>query len=200
MIQILISLGILLLWALTSLLSRETQPLPPRPLRPRPGEGPRPAGEPPAESDIRASAIGCPAMERTLAPAADSLRVARAVSIEARRPRPLDFRPDRRPRPAEAGQGPATEQPDQPQHGAGRQPPARNHSPRNPTVLAQLHAHSAGHSSAPLEPRTFRNVAAALDAQSARAMLGSPEKLREIAILTEILKPPLALRHPRRSH
>ena len=32
-------------------------------------------------------------------------------------------------------------------------------------------------------------------AKSARAMLGSPEKLREIAILTEVLKPPLALRH-----
>ena len=36
-LQILISLGILLLWALTSLLSRETQPLPTRPPRPAPG-------------------------------------------------------------------------------------------------------------------------------------------------------------------
>ena len=31
-----------------------------------------------------------------------------------------------------------------------------------------------------------------LDAQRVRAMLGSPEKLREIAILTELLQPPLA--------
>ena len=43
MLQILISLGILALWALTSLLSREAQPLPPRPTRSRLPEGPRPS-------------------------------------------------------------------------------------------------------------------------------------------------------------
>ena len=40
--QILISLGILALWALTSLLSRDAQPLPPRPARDRPNDRNRP--------------------------------------------------------------------------------------------------------------------------------------------------------------
>ena len=49
-------------------------------------------------------------------------------------------------------------------------------------------------SRAALEPSSFQAVAPALDAKTVRAMLRSPEKLREIAILSELLKPPLALR------
>ena len=52
---------------------------------------------------------------------------------------------------------------------------------------------------ASLEPRPVRTSTTTFDAQSARAMLRSPEKLREIAILAEVLKPPLALRRSRRT-
>jgi hypothetical protein len=55
-------------------------------------------------------------------------------------------------------------------------------------------------SRAALAPSSFQAVAPALDAKTARAMFRSPEKLREIFILSEILQPPLALRHRRRSH
>ena len=58
--QIIISLAILALWALTSLLSRDAQPLPPRPVRGRSPEGPRPnpglaRNEPVGASSIQAN-------------------------------------------------------------------------------------------------------------------------------------------------
>jgi hypothetical protein len=34
-----------------------------------------------------------------------------------------------------------------------------------------------------------------MDVDAIRAMLASPGRLREIAVLSELLKPPLALRH-----
>jgi hypothetical protein len=41
-------------------------------------------------------------------------------------------------------------------------------------------------------------VAPTLTGAEVRKMLASPTKLREVALLTEILQPPLALRHRRR--
>ncbi len=47
---------------------------------------------------------------------------------------------------------------------------------------------------AAIGPSSFQSVAPALDAKSIREMLRSPQKLREIAILSEVLRPPVALR------
>ncbi|HZW33541.1 MAG TPA: hypothetical protein VFF52_22670, partial [Isosphaeraceae bacterium] len=51
----------------------------------------------------------------------------------------------------------------------------------------------------PLEQPGSYPVPPALTSTELRTMLASPTKLREVALLTELLQPPVALRPPRRS-
>jgi hypothetical protein len=195
MLQILISLGILLLWALTSLLSRETQPLPPRPLRPRPGDGSRPSPIRFPESDPR-SARSLAGTGATLAPPPAPSRGTRSPARRGLRGR--------------SNSGPAVTKTVEPEKGR-RLTSQINLSMANaanrPLEITPLEIPLSSLSStltplgsrASIEPRSSRAPAPTLNATSARAMLSSPEKLREVAILTEILKPPLALRQSRRS-
>jgi hypothetical protein len=196
MTQILISLGILLLWALTSLLSRETQPLPPRTLRPRPGEGPRPSSIRLSESDIR-PARSVAGNGATLAPPPAAARGSRSTSKRGSRGRSTAGPTAGKTGEADKGRR-LSNQINLSMAQAANRPleitPLEIPLSSLSSTLTPLGARGS------LEPRTFRNVASTLDAKSARAMLSSPEKLREIAILSEILRPPLALRHQRRSH
>jgi hypothetical protein len=65
-------------------------------------------------------------------------------------------------------------------------------TPISSSPLTQTSARSA------LEHPGARQLNPALTSGELRAMLGSPKKLREVALLTELLQPPLALRPPRR--
>jgi hypothetical protein len=47
-------------------------------------------------------------------------------------------------------------------------------------------------------PPAFHTAGPPLDSEAVRAIFSSPKKLREIAILTEVLGPPLARRPERR--
>jgi hypothetical protein len=75
-----------------------------------------------------------------------------------------------------------------------------------PLELAPLDAHFAPlgtpltHLAAPTLRDQPRSAAAlpALDSTAVRTMLASRNKLREVALLSEILRPPLALRRARR--
>jgi hypothetical protein len=194
MTQILISLGILLLWALTSLLSRETQPLPPRPIRARPGEGPRPSMIRLSESDIRpARSLG--GNGATLAQPA-AARASRNTSKRGVRGRSSGGQPAGKTAEADKGRR-LSNQINLSMAQAANRPleitPLDIPLSTLSSTLTPLGVRGS------LEPRSFRNAAATLDSRTARAMLTSPEKLREIAILSEVLKPPLALRQGRRS-
>jgi hypothetical protein len=245
MTQILISLAILALWALTSLLSREAQPLPPRQTRPRPGEGPRPvsaftrsdqlaaeaarsgAQRPtPATSDSRfpPRPLDSPLSGRTTAgrslSSADDIRV---YDADLRGPRPLSG-PTGAASPsaaaARAGRS-STRRGSKARAGTGSsQPkpadPARQRALTSQVNLSmakamgrpyeglQLEAPLASLSST-LKPLPTRGASGeqdkqlvargpGMDVETVRAMLASPERLRDVAFLGELLKPPLALR------
>jgi hypothetical protein len=49
-----------------------------------------------------------------------------------------------------------------------------------------------------VDPTRSERNASAFDARAVAQMLSSPQKLREVAILTELLRPPAALRQKRR--
>ncbi len=243
MIQILISLAILALWALTSLLSRDSQPLPPRPARARGPDGQRPApafarnDQGPANSSRPAgdraagvlsdSRLGTRPLDPTQAagraprrvlplsddvrildsdlrltrgnagqPAASSSGVARAASQRTpAKPRGRSSTSPSPAKPAEAvRQRALTSQVNQSMALAmGR-----------PFEGTQLEAPLAALSSS-LTPLGNRSAASeqdaealppgqAMDVAAVRAMLASPKRLREVAILSELLKPPLGLR------
>ena len=195
MIQILISLGILLLWALTSLLSRETQPLPPRSPRARPMGGPAPSPSRFPESDARParSLLGAGA---TPAPAPTSARGSRSSSRRGGRGRP-----------ATGATAARTAEPEKGRRLSSQINLSMSQAANRPLEITPLEIPLSSLTStltplgtrASLEPRAGRTSASALDPTSVRAMLGSPAKLREAAILTEILKPPVSLRSSRRS-
>jgi hypothetical protein len=196
MLQILISLGILLLWALTSLLSRETQPLPPRPQRSRPLDGLRPPPEMSSEAEARPTRTLTSAIVSITPPAAPA-RGSRSTTRRGSRGRPTSTPSTAKP--AEAGlRRRLTSQINQSMALAANRPleiaPLDIPLSSLSSTLTPLSARGSGG-----EPRSFRAVAPTLNATAAREMLGSPEKLRELTILAEILKPPLALRSRRRS-
>jgi hypothetical protein len=237
MIQILISLGILALWALTSLLSRETQPLPPRPARPRPAEGPRPspsfarndlaAANPARASSDRLSDRGAAAALSPRSQSAlgtlgnDDIRIlesdprfarslsSSSVSVSSSAPPARTSRsPSRRgsrarsaPSPTAAGTA-AQARPRQLSSQINQSMARAANRPLEITPL-DLPLASLASSLIPLgarasfEPASFHEVGPSLNGKSVRAMFGSPEKLREITILTEVLKPPVALRQGR---
>ena len=117
----------------------------------------------------------------------------------ASRPRPLGCRPPP-PQADRAGAAPRADRPGQPVPGPEKGPAARDH--------ALIHPDDADRSS-PADPDVRGRAAIehpgsyqlhpALTSGELRAMLASPTKLREVALLTELLQPPLALRPPRRS-
>jgi hypothetical protein len=246
--QILISLGILALWALTSLLSRDAQPLPPRPTRDRPDDGkPRPQtlarGNQPAmaqssrttdrmATETIEARSGARSGEGSLAsqyaragarPSSDDIRIlesgprpARPPATSAGGPRspasalsPGSRTSSRKGSRARSGVNPAAAKSAEPErqralssqiHKSMAQTAGR---PLEITPL-ELPLESLSSSHVPLGSRGIvdltrrQSIPSGLDALAVRKLISSPEKLREIAILTELLKPPLALRPGRR--
>ncbi len=236
MIQILISLGILALWALTSLLSRETQPLPPRPGRPRPTEGPRPtpsfarndlaAANPARASSDRLSDRGAAAALSPRSQSAlgtlgnDDIRIlesdprfarslsSSSVSVSSSAPPARTSRsPSRRGSRARSAPSPtSTAAQARPRQLSSQINQSMARAANRPLEITPLDLPLASLASsliplgarASFEPASFHEVGPSLNGKSVRAMFGSPEKLREITILTEVLKPPVALRQGRR--
>jgi hypothetical protein len=197
MLQILVSLGILALWALTSLLSRETQPLPVRPARPQPNGGPRPTPIKFSEAD-----------PRTAARSLSSSSVAPSQSGAAARGSKSPVRRGVRTRSTSGPAAAKTAEPGQARRLSSQINQSMAQAVNRPLEITPLEIPLSSLSStlmplgsrAALGPSSFQAVAPALDAKTARAIFRSPEKLREIAILSELLRPPLAMRPRRRSH
>ncbi len=229
-----VPLTFLAIWALTSLLNRDAQPLPPRPSRPGPGGGgspPRPMNRP---TEARPSPSrdwgGPPTRPRPLekprpVPLSGLGRGARGdegilVLGDADEPRRAGGRSE----PSPARQAPRAAKPARNTKGkpaAGTRPAVPpNEAPR---ALSSLVNQSMAEAktrpleitplSSPLTPlliplsRASSSLAAEKAAErpkgvpmeQIRSALSAPDRLRELALLTEILQPPLALRHTRRS-
>jgi hypothetical protein len=245
--QILISPGIITLWALTSLLSRETQPLPPRPGRPRPDDGLRPS---PA---LARNDQGAANLARGNSDRGNGAALQNQLSSRAANPPPLPRSPsglrtlsnddvrilDSEPRPTRSLSGSSILTSPSAAPARGSRSPSKRGSrtrstpspaaaksadpARGRALSSQINQSMAQAANRPLEitpleiplaslssshiplgarlssePASFRAVRPALDGKTLGAMFSSPEKLREIAVLTEVLKPPLALRQKRR--
>jgi len=243
MLQFIVLLTIMALWALTSLLSREAQPLPPRPARGQGPDGPRPApamsrGDSlgparypettdrlPATGPERraparwseASAVARPTSGRGLG-VDDGIVILESDARTVRSPSgglsPSSTAANRRGAPARRssrGRSPSSTPAAKPAE-PGR-PRAlttlvtqsmaqRRNRPLEITPLAAPLAQigspltqiSAG---APIEHPGSPDSAPAFTALSLRTMLANSTKLREVALLTELLQPPLALRRRR---
>jgi hypothetical protein len=241
MTQILVSLAILTLWALTSLLSREAQPLPPRTTRGLGPDGPRPApafaggdhlggnsGRPAgarAASGMTDSRFPSRSPESTLSARSAAQRTTRS-SDEIRI---LDSDP-RSSRPTAGGSGTsaaaAARTARNPTRRGSRVRPATSASnaksiepSRQRALTNQVNLSMAEAMGRPYEgiqlaaPLTSLSSSLSsggkvssehdkralppgpgMDVDAIRVMLASPSRLREIAFLSELLKPPLALR------
>jgi hypothetical protein len=249
MLQFIVLMTIMAIWALTSLLSREAQPLPPRPVRGPNPDGPR-ATPPVGRRDMSgpgrylgtSQPLSSTAAERRAPPlsglqsqgvAGARIAPARALSpdegivileSDARGTRaqpvlaPLSGSTTTRPvRGTQARRG-----------GRGRapstSPASRPAEPGKPRALTSLVTQSMADMKArPLEiiplsspitpistpltqqtagaivqPAASANAPPAYDSSQLRLMFAKPNKLREIAVLTEVLGRPLALRAPAR--
>jgi hypothetical protein len=245
MTQFIVLMTIMAIWALTSLLSREAQPLPPRPTR-----GPNPDGsrakEPLARRDMSGPArylstsqgLSSTATERR-APALRGIEGQGVASTRMTSARPLsteegivildsDTRGTRAPQAltplpgSTAGRSArgATGR----RGGRGRTASTsgspRSREPGKPRALTSLVTQSMADTKArPLEitplsgplaplsapltqqtaaatvlPAGSNNAPPAFDSSQLRAMFGKPNKLREMAVLTEVLGRPVALR------
>jgi hypothetical protein len=244
MLQFVVLLAIMGLWALTSLLSREAQPLPSRQIRGSGPKGTRLSG-PPGRGEPSAPPRNFGTTERPT-----SLSVERAVerrwgdvgppsrTVTGRAPAIDDgiviLNADARSALAAGGASPSL-----PGNAARRTTPARRGSrgrpspgaspvkppdPARPRALTSLVTQSMAQKrnrpleitplSAPLSPInapvTQISTGAKIEhpgspdsppaftSEALRAMLANSTKLREVALLTELLQPPLALRHGRR--
>jgi hypothetical protein len=243
--QILISLAILGLWALTSLLSRDAQPLPPRPNRGRPGEGPRPdpsfartdglgphqvrgAAERPSGgmTDSRfpsrplETSLGPRSAPGRGVPSSDDIRILdpgprggrqvsgppgaiSPLSAQARGARSQSRRGSR----ARPSTGPSSASPVEPKRQRALTSQVNQSMAQamgRPYEGIQLEAPLASLSSLliPLQTRGASSEhdkrtlppGPEMDVEAIRGMLASPARLREIAFLGELLKPPVALR------
>jgi hypothetical protein len=244
LLQFIVPLTFLAIWALTSLLNREAQPLPPRPTRgPAPGGGRPGMGVPSGQSRS-------PANRRPPAPAAERPAQARwtGTPVQARsggvmRPGGSDdgivilesetrtsqastssFSPS-----STTGSRSARTAPARRAATRGRTsqtPPLKSIEPERPRLLTGLSSQGLTvKKSRPLEitplslpitpigspiPQVSQGTTLdlpyatttkshpALTSNDLRVMLASPGKLREIALLGELLQKPLALRAPRR--
>ncbi len=241
MTQILVSLAILTLWALTSLLSREAQPLPPRTTRGLAPGGPRPAAAFAGNDQLGANA-GRATSDRLSGGMTDS-------RFSSRTP---ESSPLARSAPARTGpssddirileSNPSASRPtsgasslsssasaraarSQTRRGSRGRPtspsPAKPLEPRRQRALtSQVNQSMAQAMGRPYEGLQLEAPLASLsssltslttkvssehdkralplgpgvDVDAIRAMLASPARLREIAFLSELLQPPLALR------
>jgi len=243
-LQFIVLLAIMAIWALTSLLSRDAQPLPPRPIRgPVPdGTRPSPIGRSGQASPGRFAGTadrvsgGIPERPPSArwnepsgsgparpAPARGLARDEGIVILEsdARGSRPssgtLSATTTRNPR---AGQTRRSSR----GRSSSSANPTRPAEPGSPRALTSLVTQSmAQQQNRPLEltpldapfaplgaplthlatsalreqPKSW-DVLPAFDSAALRTMLASRNKLREVALLSEILQPPLALRRARR--
>jgi hypothetical protein len=243
MIQILISLAILALWALTSLLSRDSQPLPPRTTRARGPDGPRPApsfarNEPGPANLSRAtgdrasgvltdSRLGARPLDSNQATSRAPKRVltlnddVRILDSDLRAARGNASQPAassagaargarKEPRRSARGRSTTSPSPGKPVE-ASRQRALTSQVNQSmalamgrPFEGTQLEAPLAALSSS-LTPLGYRSAAIeqdpealapgrGMDVEAVRAMLASPKRLREVAFLSELLKPPPGLR------
>lgn len=221
--QFIVPLTFMAIWALTALLNREAQPLPPRttgrPPGPGPGPGPRTASSGPAT----ATAPGAGAGAGRTRPPVEVIRVPAGRS-PARSPEILilesEIRRPSMPDPRAQGPGPAT----------GSRRPQRNRT----APAAQGRGSTASGTSAraltpaptsttpalaatqPLAPMSFEPMPSSQSVTPVSArpvstpetrvglvdlqrLVESPERLRETFLMNEILAPPIALRRgPRR--
>jgi hypothetical protein len=253
LIQFIVPLTFLAIWALTSLLNRDSQPLPPRPGRPPgPGSGgSRPQNFIPGQTEARSTSAtlsgrvpsaSARSESSTAWPNADVIAAQRERSRQ-RPPQNLQdaivfiengtgARGTSRIGPGSSSSAPASSgtrssRGAQPRRGtrgraassgAGAAPVVRAEpephrvlseslslQKTRPLEIAPLSAPIAGLtrtlSQATAAPDVNRAHAGdgrpALTAGDLRGLLASPGKLREMALLSELLQPPLALRHRR---
>jgi hypothetical protein len=221
LIQFIVPLTFLAIWALTSLFNREAQPLPPRTGRPPGPPGPRPGGvgsvsSPSRPSEPRLDPLGRdpgarwanPSVRRPPTRGEDDILI---IESETRRTganagsRPGSTAPKRtaRPRPT-----PATpERPEPPPHHVlhpvgGGLPHQMGH-PLDVHIQGSTHTplHRASQDLTKTTPSN--EIPRALERPGAlnfdvRTALVTPTKLREAFILNEVLGPPIALRRPSR--
>jgi hypothetical protein len=245
MIQFIVLMTIMAIWALTSLLSREAQPLPPRPTRGLNPDGSRP-GQPLARREMSGPArylstsqgLSSPAPERR-APGLRGTEGQGLASTRMTSARPLSTeegivildadargtraQPVLAPLPGSTAARAARGTPGR-RGGKGRagatSSSARSVEPRKTRALTSLVTQSMNDTKArPLEitplssplaplsaPLTQQTAAAtvlppgtsnappAFDSSQVRSMFGKPQRLREMAVLMEVLGPPVALR------
>ncbi len=255
LLQFIIPLTFLAIWALTSLLNRDAQPLPPRPGAGRvPGSGPgRPGGgggfSPSSRADLtgagRATAASRPAGTPTERPVPARWSTAPVqgrtesglsrgsgvpddgiVILESqnRSPQTSSFSPSSAAssRSASRGTAPATRRASS--RGRSTSPPSiKPMEPERPRALTGLVGQSMAQKrnkpleltplSTPMSPLsspltqvsaaepardTGRTPTPALSSNALCAMLASPTRLREVALLGELLQPPVSLRGRRR--
>jgi hypothetical protein len=241
LIQFIVPLTFLAIWALTSLLNRDAQPLPPRPGRlpgPRPGgpadrrllppepparpaaatrppERPMPRGMPTSSPSSRArSALRQPLnmgeaivyLENEPGSGGAS-RTAPVPAVTARpQMRGSQGRKSGRPRNAETGLGTSGRTEAQPQRALSDQMNQSMALQRTkPLELTPLNAPIAklarpitqASATAQVAQDRGASPAASFSASEFRTLMATPGRLREIAVLSEILRPPVALR-PRR--
>jgi hypothetical protein len=251
LLQFIVPLTFLAIWALTSLLNRDAQPLPPRPGRvPGAGGGPRPmmgaplSGRSEPAGSARALGTARPAM-----PAPTERPPSARWSAPLTPARPLDggraggrdegivileseTRASQGSTSSFSPSSAATARAARP--ATGRRTAARGRTPQTvtpkpieserPRLLTGLVGQPLGPKktraleivplstpmsplSSPLTQQMSPNVPHAttnkptptLTSSDLRTMLASPARLREIALLGEILQPPVALRAPRRT-
>ncbi len=255
LIQFIVPLMFLAIWALTSLLNRDAQPLPPRPGRPPGPGGPRPLNRLPGQPEPRSSGLGTPvqtpassplAGNQTMWPGANAAPTARERAMQRTPLRSMEdaivyiendparrgtTQPGSSPGSA-AGASSGSRLPRGTQQrkgtrgrtGAPSSPPgqAREEPKTHRALSDQVNQSMALQRNKPLEitplftslaplslPLTQASVApqvqqergtadkVTLSGLDIRKMLSSPDKLREFALLTEVLQPPVSLR-PRR--
>ncbi len=240
--QFVVPLMFLAIWALTSLLNRDTQPLPQRPVRPgaRPAPGPgRTQGQPP-------NRVATPTGERGTAPVREAARDAAPRPAGERRPATslndadvqvvddevvfVDPVTNRRITSAPVGDSTAAARgAAKPPRKAGRgrraaseAPPSRPEPETRRALSDQVGRSLSLSRTRPLDltPLTSKltplttvsssaapardlglertSIGPALVAGEVKSMLGSPLRLRQTILLTEILQPPVALRRRRR--
>jgi hypothetical protein len=255
LIQFIVPLMFLAIWALTSLLNRDAQPLPPRPGRPPGAGGPTPLNRLPGLPEPRSSGLGSPVQapassplvdQQTIWPGATSAPTAREravqrpplknmddaiVYIENDPTRRSTTRPVASPEPAAAASAgsrlPRAAQQRKATRGrAGTtsSPPgqAKAEHETHRALSDQVNQSMALQRNKPLEitplfsslaplslplsqasaaPQVQQERGTAnpvtLSSLDIRKLLSSPGKLREFALLTEVLQPPVSLR-PRR--
>ncbi len=254
LIQFIVPLMFLAIWALTSLLNRDAQPLPPRPGRPLGPGGPRPPGRVPGQPELRVPGSAAPSRTAGPAPARQDLQSA-WTQPQAPAPAPRDRAvqrmttskadgaivyiendPARRNSarstsagsaapPSSSGIRPARSA--TPRKGArgrsiniGTATPQGRTEPRTQRVLSdQVNQSMAMQRNKPLEitplftslaplslPLSQSSAApqahetsggdrpVSMSSEAIRNLLSSPARLREFALLTEVLQPPVALR------